>query len=130
MIRSIQIAVILLITAAGLVRAGEVLDRIVANVNDHIILQSEWDEALAYEALTGGKPLRQLTEEDRKAALDRLIDQELLREQFPPSSEEAQASYHPDAKILDARIQDVRKHFGEAASDQGWRALLARYGFT
>ena len=61
--------------------AGEVIDRIVATVNGHIILQSDWDEALAYQALAEKVPWRSFSLEQRKAALDRLIDQELVREQ-------------------------------------------------
>ncbi len=39
-------------------RAGEVLDRIVASVNGHVILQSDWDEELRYESLMSGIRLR------------------------------------------------------------------------
>ena len=108
----------------------EVIDRIVANVNGHIILQSEWDEAVAYEALTGGKPIQELNGADRKATLERLIDQELLQEQFHVPVEESAAQYHPDEQTLKARIQDVRSQFSQAASDRGWQELLAGYGFT
>ncbi len=53
-----------------------------ATVNGHIILQSDWDEALGYEALLNGRALNQFTDDDRRAVLDRLIDQELLAEQM------------------------------------------------
>ena len=129
MLRRLQLGALFL-AIAGLVSASDVIDRIVANVNGHIILQSEWDEALAYEALTGGKPLQQLTQADRQAALERLIDQELLQEQFHTPAEASDTQYHPDARTLKVRIQDVRSQFPEAASDQSWHALLARYGFT
>ena len=42
--------------------AGEVIDRIVATVNGRIILQSDLDEALAYEALLDGRNLGQFAE--------------------------------------------------------------------
>ena len=71
--------------------AGEVIDRIVATVNGHVILQSDWEDSLRYEAFSSGRPLDRLTVNDRKAALDRLIDQELLREQLR-SSDAAHAS--------------------------------------
>src|SRR5579863_5237255 len=61
---------------------AEVIDRIVATVNGSIILQSDWDEALCYEALLTNRTVGQFTDEDRRAVLDRLIDQELLREQM------------------------------------------------
>jgi SurA N-terminal domain len=62
--------------------AGEVIDRIVATVNGHIILQSDWNDALSFEALLSAKPLEQFTDDDRRSVLDRLIDQELLDEQM------------------------------------------------
>ncbi len=52
--------------------AGDVLDRIVAVVNGHIILQSDWDDAHRYEAFVDGHPLNQVRTEDRKAVLDQL----------------------------------------------------------
>lgn len=50
------LAVLLAVLPASAARA-EIVDRIVATVNGHIILQSDWDEALCYEALLNGRPL-------------------------------------------------------------------------
>ncbi len=131
MVRGIQIVVVGLLATLALARAADVIDRIVASVNGHIILQSEWDDALAYEALTGGKPLSQLSEEDRKAALNRLIDQQLLREQLRPASPgSSDAEYHPDEQTVTLRVQEVRKQFPQAETGQDWHDLLASYGFT
>jgi len=129
MMRRFQLVVVLLaITSCAF--ASDVIDRIVATVNGHIILQSDWDESISYEALTGGKPLHQLSDADRKATLERLIDQELLQEQFQTAAEGGDTQYRPDDQLLNVRIQDVRRQFREAGSDQGWRDLLSRYGFT
>lgn len=104
---------------------AEVIDRIVATVNGHIILQSDWDEALAYEALLNGRPISQFTDDDRRAVLDRLIDQELLGEQMKSArfqhASEAEAS---------ARIAEARKQYPEAATEEGWQSVLARFGVT
>src|SRR5579872_2916802 len=81
---SVLICIIAMAIALPL-RAGDILDRIVATVNNHIILQSEWQDAVRYEAFLSGRPLDQVDGGDRKAALDRLIDQELLREQMRSS---------------------------------------------
>ena len=117
---------LLLLLAAGLpARAGDVVDRIVATVNGHIILQSDWEDALRFEAFTSNRSLNQLTPEDRKASLDRLIDQELLREQMH-SSESLQAT----AQELDQRIAEIRKQYAVAQNEQGWRALLERSRLT
>src|SRR5882724_2537951 len=122
---------ILLFAAGSSAWAADVIDRIVVTVNAHIILQSDWDDALAYEALTGGKSLQQITDEDRKAALDRLVDQELLRQQIRTASgPSADPQYTPDEQTISARLQDIRKQFPSAKTDQGWHDLLARYNFT
>lgn len=106
------------VTSVPAARA-EVIDRIVATVNGHIILQSDWNEALRYEALLNGRALSEFTEEDRRAVLDRLIDQELLGEQmksaFFQHATEAEAA---------ARIAEARQQYRAAASDEGWRSLL------
>lgn len=106
--------------AAG---AGQVIDRIVAKVNGRIILQSELEESLSYEALLNGKPLSQFSADDRRAVLDRLIDQELLHEQLK-SSEFPHAT---EAEAAD-EVAAARKLYPEAATDEGWQAVLAKYG--
>ena len=106
-------------------RAGEVIDRIVATVNGHVILQSDWDEALCYEAVLSGRAVSLFTEEDRKAVLDRLIDQELLAEQMKSASFK-----HATEDEAAAEVADARKQYPEAVSDEGWQTFLARYGLT
>jgi hypothetical protein len=105
--------------------AGQVIDRIVATVNGHIILQSDWEDAVCYEAFTAGRPLDQVTTEERKAALDRLIDQELLREQM-------QASDFPHAtgQEVGQRIHEIRQQYPSGAAGPGWQATLAKYGLS
>lgn len=121
------VALTLLLPAATtpLLWAGEVIDRVVATVNGRAILQSDWDEALSYEALLNGQPLSQFTDDDRRAVLDRLIDQELLGEQTKSAAIQ-EVSRDEAAK----RVVEARKLYPEAATDAGWRALLARYGLT
>lgn len=102
--------------------SAEVLDRIIATVNGHVILQSDWDEALCYEALLSNRTLAQFTDDDRRAVLDRLIDQELLREQM----NSAGFVHATDAEI-DARLAEARKLYPQAASPQQWQSLLAQY---
>jgi|SRR5271165_3402019 len=100
---------------------AEVIDRIVATVNGHIILQSDWDDALRYEALLNGRALNVFTAEERRAVLDRLIDQELLREQMKSA-----AFPHCTAAEAAARLAEARKQYAEAATADGWQAVLAR----
>jgi peptidyl-prolyl cis-trans isomerase SurA len=103
-------------------RAGEIVDRIVANVNGHILLQSDWEEEVAFEAFVNAHPLGALTAADRKAALDRLIDQELLREQVRPSE-------NAPPELVSARVAEIRKSL-TLNSPEEWRAALQRYGLT
>jgi peptidyl-prolyl cis-trans isomerase SurA len=107
------------------VARAEVIDRIVATVNGHIILQSDWDEALCYEALLNGRTVGQFTDDERRAVLDRLIDQELLGEQmksaFFQHASEAEAT---------GRVADARKQYPEAATAEGWQSLLAKFRLT
>ena len=111
--------------ASPSVHAGEVIDRIVATVNGHIILQSDWDEALCYESLLNGRPLSQFTDDDRRAVLDRLIDQELLGEQMKSAFFE-----HASDSEAAARLAEARKQYPEAATAEGWQAVLARFALS
>ena len=105
--------------------ASQVIDRIVATVNGHIILQSDWDEGLRYEALLDGRPLDQFSDDDRRAVLDRLIDQELLGEQM-----KAAFFQHASESEAAAQIADARKQYPDAATDDGWQGVLSRFQLT
>jgi hypothetical protein len=122
---SILVCTVALFGIASPAWAGDILDRIVATVNNHAILQSEWQDATRYEAFVSGRALDQLQASDRKAALDRLIDQELLREQMRSSG-----FPHANSEEVEKRIQEIRKQYAGAESDAGWQAALARYGLT
>lgn len=119
--RSIVFGILLTISCGAW--AGEIVDRIVANVNGHAILLSDWQEELTLEAFLDARSPASSTVAERKAALDRLIDQELLREQLRPSDP-------APADAVTARIAEVRKLYPEAASEEGWKATISRYGLT
>src|SRR5208337_5007969 len=89
----------------------------------HVVLQSDWEQEIAFEALANGRDPDSFTSAERKAALDRLIDQELLREQVRPSQPAP-----PDQ--VAARVAEVRKAQPDLTTDQGWHAALQRYGLT
>lgn len=101
---------------------AEVIDRIVATVNGHIILLSDWEDSLRYEAFSSGRPVDRMTADDRKSALDHLIDQELLREQLKDSD-----VLHPTPEEVAQRVVEIRKQFPDAETELGWRKLLDRY---
>jgi peptidyl-prolyl cis-trans isomerase SurA len=121
---AIATTVLLLATFSSAVAAqsSEVIDRIVATVNGHIILQSDWNDALRYEALLNGRNPNDFNNDDRRAVLDRLIDQELLGEQMKSAF-----FAHATESEASSRVADARKQYPEATSDQGWQSVLSRF---
>jgi hypothetical protein len=113
----------LIMTLAAYSLGGQVVDRVVTNVNGHVVLQSDWEQEVAFEAFSNGRDPDSFTSAERKAALDRLIDQELLREQVRPSQP-------APAEQVAARVAEVRKLHPDCATDETWRAKLQRYGLT
>jgi hypothetical protein len=103
--------------------AGPIVDRVVANVNGHVVLQSDWEEEVSFEAFEDGKDPASFTDVERKASLDRLIDQELLREQVRPSQPAP-----PDQ--VASRVAEVRKLQPNCSTEEAWHAALKRYGLT
>jgi hypothetical protein len=57
--------------------------------------------------------------------LDRLIDQELLREQMRSSD-----FPHASSEVVDKRLQEIRQQYGDTGNELKWKAALARYGLT
>src|SRR5579863_10664732 len=83
---TIVMMAMLLAVSRPIAAQAEVIDRIVATVNGHIILQSDWNDALRYEALLSARSLTDFNDQERRDVLDRLIDQELLAEQMKSAS--------------------------------------------
>jgi hypothetical protein len=108
---------------ASLSPASEIVDRVVSNVNGHVLLQSDWEQEIAFEAFSDARDPDSFSTEERRAALDRLIDQELLREQVRPSQP-------APAEQVAARVAEVRKLHSECATEDQWLATLQRYGLT
>jgi hypothetical protein len=109
---------------APLARAGELVDRVVVRVDKNVITQSEWDEAVRLEMLSAGR-IQRYSAEERESVLERLIDQQLLQQQM-------RATITPDlaGTQVEAQIETVRRVYPEAASSEGWKQVLARYGLT
>lgn len=120
MFRTLIAAFVLLLPTVA--RTGEVLDRMVATVNGHALLQSDIEDELRYEFFAAKRPLNEASAEDQKAALDRLVDQELLREQMHSKD------FQPVA------TEEISKAFETFKSDYGasgdWTAALTHYDVT
>ncbi|MGC1415155.1 MAG: hypothetical protein WA817_07735 [Candidatus Acidiferrum sp.] len=97
-------AIFFALAAARLVKAQEVVDRIVARVENDIILLSDVQELQRYQELVEGKS------ESGSAILDRLIDQWIVRSeadlsQFP----------QPNESEIDRGVSRVEKSFASPA---------------
>jgi peptidyl-prolyl cis-trans isomerase SurA len=116
-------ALLLLVSVS--LRAGEVLDRIVATVNGHVILQSDWDYELRYECFMSGCKLSGATSAERKPALDRLIDQEILREQMRATDVKPVGADQIEKQIELLKSDELRERAGES-----WEDALKQYQLT
>ena len=106
-------------------RAQEVVDRMVAVVNKRVILESELDQARRVELLLQGKPLtdEKPAPQEMQALLDRLIDRLLLEQQITDPD-----ILDPTPEEMAARIKEIRGQVPGAASEDGWKKVLAAYG--
>jgi SurA N-terminal domain len=117
-----QIAIILLL--ANLAQA-QVVDRMVAVVNRRVILESELDQTARVEFLLQGKPISSLTQADRVAVLERLIDRALLDQQIVN-----QSMLDPTPAELAEKVRELRSGMSGGESDERWKAVLAGYGLA
>lgn len=120
--QSLHLAAIALAISAA---SPQLLDRMVAVVNKHVILESELDQAVRVEYLMQGKPLDKVTSADSVAVLDRLVDRALLEQQILHPEMLA-----PTPEELADQVKEVRQQFPGAATDSGWKSLLATYDLT
>jgi SurA N-terminal domain len=109
---------------AGIAQA-QVVDRMVAVVNRHVILESELDQATRVEFLLQGKPINALTYADRTAVLERLIDRSLLDQQMVNP-----AMLDPTPEELKAKVEEVRQGIPGASTNENWKTILAGYGLA
>jgi hypothetical protein len=105
--------------------AGELLDRVVVAVNGKPLLESDWQGEVQYELFMSGRAPSAPTTQDRQSALDRIIDQELLRQQartadFKPAS----------ADQIDAQIALLKKQSEQEHPQEPWNERLRDYGLS
>ncbi|MGA7236232.1 MAG: hypothetical protein WBY44_11160 [Bryobacteraceae bacterium] len=98
-----------------------VIDRVAVVVGKTVFTQSEVDDEARLSELEAAKPL-DLSAAQRKQAAERLVDQELLREEMTATQFQAPAS---DADTL---LRSFRqRHFPSVAQ---YHTALTRYGVT
>lgn len=122
-LRNSVLPVLLLASWSLFAQQAETIDRIIATVNRSPVLLSEWVDGVRFEAFSRGRLPETFSEEDRQAALTRLIDRVLLLQQM-------QADYSPSDDEVRARVLEIRKQLGVENSDVVWQQLLAQYGMT
>ena len=123
--RFFQFVAVLLISVASMsAQPTEVLDRLIAIVNNAPILQSDWEMALRCEAMMAGRKPESLSAGEQRDVFNRLVDQELIREQMRGYS----VTPVTDGDI-NARIVQVRDEF-KVNSDADWKRLLETSGVS
>src|SRR5438270_9372476 len=120
--RSTLIALLLVVSSS--LHAGELVDRIAATANSQAILQSDWDAELRFETFMSGRKPEDVTAEQRRAALERLIDQSLLREQMRSELKPA------GADVVKKQIDALKGEQLRAHPKQSWETTLSRYQLT
>lgn len=114
-----------LLLAAAPLRAGEIIDRIVATVDNDVVLESDLDVALRFQALVKGTPAAHASAAERAQEMQRLIDQSLLREQM------SRASLPPAGQDeISKAVADLRARIPGAATPEGWQAALTAAGLS
>src|SRR5436305_12542164 len=109
---------------SAIVRAGEPLDRIVATVDHHAITRSDVEQEARFTHLTAGLSVA-VSVQDEIAALERLVDRNLIADQV------AVFGVVPvTRKELDARLLEMRKQLSGSDSETAWQRLLAKNGLT
>ena len=123
--RNLYLFVALVIAALSCPSTAEVLDSLVATVNGHAILASDWHDELRYQCFLLGKSQRDLTPEERRTVLERLIDQELMREQM--SSTDFKVATPEEIEI---QLKNLEKQYAPEHGGRAWEAALSEYGIT
>lgn len=108
---------------------GTVVDRVVAVVNDNLILESDVDEERRFESI---EPYRTDDENrSRERTVRRLIDRTLILQQAELEPDETAVS---DTEV-DAQLTTLRKDIPackqyHCETDAGWKKYVEDHGFT
>ena len=117
-------AILAIVAAAVSGHAGETLDRIVASVDRHAITRSDVEQEARFSHLIEGHG-GAVTAHDEVAALERLIDRNLIADQI------AVFGTIPVSKSeVDVKIGEMRKQIPSAEPDSEWHRLLGVNGLS
>jgi parvulin-like peptidyl-prolyl isomerase len=113
--------------AVAMASAQQFVDRVVASVNGNPILWSDVDEEVKLDALLDNRPASELTPAQRNAALDRLIDDELLAQQVASANSDENAASQQEE--VDREIRDLRSE-RNVSDATDWQRFLNEHGVT
>jgi hypothetical protein len=102
---------------------GQVIDRIAVVVGNTVITETEVDQEARLAAFLNGTPLK-LDPETKKASANRLVDQQLIRNEMKIG-----AYPEPTAAEVDDMLKNLKQEkFG--GSDAAMKASLEKYGIS
>ncbi len=108
--------------------AGVVLDRIVAVVNDDIVLESDVEEEqrfAAFQPLT--EPSGSFT---RARAVERLINRDLILQQLKIQPQAPVTDKEVDDQLMQLRKEMPACKVQHCETDAGWQSYVTQHGFT
>jgi peptidyl-prolyl cis-trans isomerase SurA len=114
---------LILLASALLLSGAVVLDRVAVVVGDRAVKTSDIDRDLRASEFLNGQPL-DVSAAARKKAAERLVEQELIRQEI------TNGGYgQPSAQEVDAFVQQFKRDRFHT-SDAQLRAALSKYGLT
>lgn len=114
--------------AAAPAADGTVLDRVVAVVNDEVVLESDVDEEQRFAAF---QPLTEPTGTfSRPRAVERLINRDLILQQLKLQPQPPLSDKEVDDQLLQLRKDIPSCKAAKCETDAGWQSFLAKQGFT
>ena len=125
-LKTIAIFIFFLCLFAGRLHAADLVDRIVAVVNDEVITQSELEESMLpfvadYKIRYGEEELQEKIDEARADALNRLIEEKLILQ------EARRRGIIIDEEEVEERLEDVKARF---KTEDNFKSALEESGIS
>jgi SurA N-terminal domain len=118
---------LIFVLAVAIASAQEFVDRVVASVNGNPVLWSDVEDEVRLDALLDGRPASEVTPAQRNAALDRLVDNELLAQQVGAANSDENAPAQQEE--VDREVRDLRAE-RNASDTTDWDRLLKQNAVT
>lgn len=123
-----RIMVLLLLGWAA--RGGDVIDRIAVIFGKHVVKLSDIDRDLRVTAFLNGQPLVENAEARRKAA-DRLIDQQIIRDELATGGYSRPTDADADTMLRQVRMKQALTQYGltegELRAHMLWQLTVLRF---